>query len=307
MKINFHLKSQISNVIFHLNGGIGNQLFGYAAGKAYSRANNKRVEFDLSDIGKGFTNHGSSIEALFLDLEIAPNKTSCQKFEKRVFNKCNRILYKYTRKKIPSFSNYYSHEIGYDEALLTKKFAKHYWGYYQSWRYVESILPIFPASDKILKKPSEWFQNLSLIALRDRPIIIHVRRGDYKKLSDTFGLLAMEYYSSGLKIVREHLPNNPIWIFSDDLNEAREILQPVLPTDANWISPPEGTDPVESLILMSFGAGNIIGNSTFSWWGAMLNRHSVVTVAPKKWFRGMADPKDLYPKSWVLVPSAWED
>ena len=307
MKIKTLLRSQTNTSIFHLNGGIGNQLFGYAAGKAYSHANNKLVKFDLSDIGKGFTNHGSSIEALSLNLEIAPKKTNFQKLQRRFLNKCDRILYKYTRKKLFSISNYHSHEIGFDNFLLSKKSKKNFWGYFQTWRYVESIIQIFPPSDEILKKPSRWFQNLSLLALHDRPIIIHVRRGDYKKLSDIYGLLGMEYYSSALKTVREHLPNNPIWIFSDDLNEAREILQPVLPIDANWISPPEGTDPVESLVLMSFGAGNIIGNSTFSWWGAMLNRHSVVTVAPKKWFRGMADPKDLFPKSWILVPSVWED
>ncbi len=307
MKINFLLSGQASTPIFHLNGGIGNQLFGYAAGKAYSHANNKLVRFDLSDIGKGFTNHGSSIEALSLNLEIAPNKTSFQKFQRRVFNKCDRILYKYTRKKLPSSANYYSHEIGFDNILLSKKSKKYFWGYFQSWRYVESILQIFPPSDKILKKPSEWFQNLSSLALRDKPIIIHVRRGDYKKLSGTYGLLSREYYASALNTVRGYLPKNPIWVFSDDLNEAKEILHSVLPIDANWIDPPQGTDPVESLILMSFGAGNIIGNSTFSWWGAMLNRHSVVTVGPKKWFRGMSDPIDLYPKSWILVPSDWED
>ena len=73
--------------VFHLSGGIGNQLFGYAAGKAYSKANSIPVMFDLSDVGKGFTNHGSSIQALALDLDVAPRKSYFQRLIKRGFNK----------------------------------------------------------------------------------------------------------------------------------------------------------------------------------------------------------------------------
>jgi hypothetical protein len=307
VKINFFLKKQRSSPVFHLSGGIGNQLFGYAAGKAYSRANNKTVRFDLSDIGKGFTNHGSSINALSLDLEIASNKSSFQKFQIRVFNKCDRIIYRFTGKKLPSLFNYYSHEIGFDEVLLEKKHKIHFRGYFQSWKYVETVFDVFPPSEKILNQPSEWFQNMSSLAIHTKPIIIHVRRGDYKKLANTYGLLSKDYYSAALSLTRDYLPDNPIWILSDDLDDARKILQSTLPNESYWISPPLGTDPVESLVLMSFGAANIIGNSTFSWWGAMLNRHSKITVAPEKWFKGMADPKHLYPQGWRLVPSSWEN
>ncbi len=307
MKNNPFQKIQARNAIFHLSGGIGNQLFVYAAGKAYSRAFDKPVKFDVSNVGKGFTNHRSSIQTLLLDLEIAANQTSFQKFQRRVFNRCDRIIHGFTRKQLPSLFNYYSHEIGFDEALLKKKHKVNFYGYFQSWRYVERIFDLFPPSNEILNQPSKWFQDMSSLANLTEPIIIHVRRGDYKKLSDSYGLLSKEYYSAALCIARDYLPNNPIWIFSDDPEEARNLLQSTLPIDTHWINPPIGTDPVESLILMTFGAANIIGNSTYSWWGAILNRHSKITVAPEKWFKGMADPKDLYPPSWRFAPSFWEN
>jgi hypothetical protein len=70
---------------FYLTGGIGNQLFGYAAGKAYSKHNDLRVKFDVSDVGKGFTKHESSIEALRLDFEVARSRSHVQKLAHRGF------------------------------------------------------------------------------------------------------------------------------------------------------------------------------------------------------------------------------
>ena len=293
--------------VFHLSGGIGNQLFGYAAGKAYSKANSIPVMFDLSDAGKGFTNHGSSIQALSLELNIAPSQSKLQRLENRVVNKFDRIFNRVTSKNLASFTNYRSHEIGYDAALLDKRFISNFRGYYQSWKYVEAVHESFPPRELILNSPSEWFRKLSELALVEKPIFIHVRRGDYKKLSDTYGLLSSDYYATSLEKVRGFLPNNPIWVISDDINEARILLASELPIETTWVDPPVGNDPVESLVLMSFGAANIIGNSTFSWWSAMLNRDSVVTVAPQKWFKSMSDPKELYPPKWLCVPSSWEN
>ena len=300
----FGVRSQ--SPIFHLNGGIGNQLFVYAAGKAFSKSNNIPVKFDISDVGKGFTNHGSSIQALSLDLDVAPRKSYFQRLIKRGFNKFHQAFYKLTARKLFSTSSYQSHEIGYDSALFNKRFARNIRGYFQSWRYVETVFEVFPQRETILNSPSKWFHDISGLALVECPIILHVRRGDYKRLSDTYGLLSSDYYTTALARVRFFLPENPIWVISDDINEARVLLSSVLPLDTSWVDPPLGTDPVESLILMCFGSANIIGNSTFSWWGAMLNKNSAVTVAPQKWFKSLIDPKDLYPPHWLQVPSSWE-
>lgn len=166
--------------VFHLSGGIGNQLFGYAAGKAYSKANSIPVMFDLSDAGKGFTNHGSSIQALSLEINIAPSQSRLRRLENRVVNKFDRIFNRLTSKKLASFTNYRSNEIGYDAALLDKRFIRNFRGYYQSWKYVEAVHESFPPRELILNSPSEWFRKLSELALVEKPIFIHVRRGTIK-------------------------------------------------------------------------------------------------------------------------------
>jgi len=59
--------------------------------------------------------------------------------------------------------------------------------------------------------------------------------------------------------------------------------------------------------LMSLASSNIIANSTYSWWGATLNRSNSEVIAPMKWFRSMKDPELLYPPRWKLIESKWED
>jgi hypothetical protein len=49
---------------------------------------------------------------------------------------------------------------------------------------------------------------------------------------------------------------------------------------------------------------NIIANSTFSWWGAWLNRNNSKTViAPKQWYNDHVehDIEDLIPKGWLVI------
>jgi hypothetical protein len=307
MKIKHALSFISKTPTFYLTGGVGNQLFGYAAGKAYSKHNGIPVKFDVSEIGKGFTKRESSIEALSLEFEIAKSKSYLQKLLNRIFNRFGRLFFEITGKKPLSIFNYWSAEIGYDPKLLSQRFKHNFRGYYQSWKYVDSVFECFPTRELILKNPSQWFHVMSELALTTNPIVIHVRRGDYTKLSETYGLLSSEYYVIALQKVRGLMIENPIWVFSDDIEEAKKVLSNVVPSDTQWITPPSDSDPVESMVLLAFGGANIIGNSTFSWWGAMLNRNSTLTVAPQKWFRSMNDPLDLYPQTWIQVNSTWED
>lgn len=123
---------------------------------------------------------------------------------------------------------------------------------------------------------------------------IHVRRGDYLKFSDAHTNLDMAYYSEAMRIINA----KNYFVFSDDIDWCKKNF-----TGSN-VTFIENHSPAEDLALMLGCEHNIIANSSFSWWGAYLNKNpSKIVVAPGKWFgpKLSHDTKDLLPEGWVKV------
>ena len=137
--------------------------------------------------------------------------------------------------------------------------------------------------------------------------MLHIRRGDYTNpVNSNFGLLSGNYYRRALEILPEDVKLKPIWVFSDDPDRAKETLKDLPYYNFLWIKSPTSGSAIESLLLMSLGSVNIIANSTFSWWGAMLNTTGHLVFAPSKWFKSQEDPRDLIPDTWIRVESDWD-
>lgn len=123
---------------------------------------------------------------------------------------------------------------------------------------------------------------------------IHVRRGDYLSLSKEYVQLDMDYYQKAMQLVGS---TNYI-VFSDDIAWCKQNFH------GDNITFSENKTAVEDLALMLSCEHIIIANSSFSWWGAYLNKNpSKIVVAPEKWF-GSGLPhntKDLLPKTWIQI------
>jgi hypothetical protein len=129
---------------------------------------------------------------------------------------------------------------------------------------------------------------------------IHIRLGDYR-MEPKIGLLPREYYERAISSL-PLVVYDEVWIFSNDRNGAEELLPGVDSLKLVWI--PETLTSAETLTLMTYCNDFIISNSTFSWWGAYLNRKSNgVVVCPEKWFKGAEDPFQICPPNWVRIPS----
>ncbi len=129
----------------------------------------------------------------------------------------------------------------------------------------------------------------------DKPIALHIRRGDFIINSGNHPPLGLDYYEKALK---EFDDGRNVIVFSDDTKWCEE--QNLFDSDRFIVA--EDNDQFHDLCLMSMCDDFIIANSTFSWWGAWLGNRGKV-IAPKKWFGKNLnhDTKDLYCKGWKIL------
>jgi len=168
-------------------------------------------------------------------------------------------------------------------------------GFYQTEKYFkhieDEIRKDFGFKKEIRKSCVEIFQVLNL----KNPIALHIRRGDYTNNSDRHPVIPLSYYEKALKNFDS---SREVIVFSDDTNWCK--TQDIFSDDRFLIS--EDTDTYHDLCLMSMCSDFIVGNSSFSWWGAWLANTGSVYY-PSIWFGSILgnDTKDLFPEHWSKI------
>ena len=162
-------------------------------------------------------------------------------------------------------------------------------GYFQSEKYFIDCAELI----------RQAFTPIYGIHLQPETTSIHVRRGDYLKLSHAHTNLSPEYYAEAVKITNT---KNYI-VFSDDIEWCKNNFAWLAAMDKNIIFS-TNKSPVEDLTIMAGCQNNIIANSSFSWWSGWLNPNTNKTiVAPKNWFGPTLqhNVKDLCPEAWKKI------
>ncbi len=179
-------------------------------------------------------------------------------------------------------------------------------GFWQCEKYFAEIEEII-RREITLKNPLEK----NSAAWRDKilasecAVSLHVRRGDYMKpLTRNFaGIMPLDYYRDCVNQLKKSCQNITAFVFSDDLNWARENLKLDVPLE--FVAGCE--HDFEEIFLMSLCRHNIITNSTFSWWGAWLNRNPDKKVfAPEPWSLNPWGNVDILPERWIKIPVDYE-
>lgn len=233
-----------------LMGGLGNQMFQIASTWAHAKRHGFDCGFDLS-----YTD---------LPLQGYPAKVYTNSIYRNL-PKIRHSDYKFEAYKEPRWE--YSPIPPKDNILLR--------GYFQSPRhfdeYRHEIIDLFVGGVYAVNKYADY---------HNHSVSVHVRKGDYEKFPNIHPVLDATYYYKALSDLdtEEDVEIDNILVFSDDIAWAKALLRD---PRIRFI---EGKSDYESLLMMSFCDHNIIANSSFSWWGAYLNRNSdKIVYAPKIW------------------------
>ncbi|WP_158993218.1 alpha-1,2-fucosyltransferase [Mucilaginibacter sp. L196] len=290
-----------------ISSGLGNQLFQYAVARQLSIKNNTSLKLDISFFDnqnlRNYKLHNYNINATIADKIEIDNFLSI--YSRDVLY---AKLYRRIEKKIPKyFRKYYSETQWWVyEAELSKvannTYLKGYWQHYKYFQKIDSGIfnELTPKNDE--------YNNYSIThtILQDTASVsIHIRRGDYitdTAANDLMGTLPLEYYKSAIKYLKEQLIAPFFYIFSDDLEWAKDNLN--LGNSAQYIDIANGGKDYIELYLMSKCRHNIIANSSFSWWGAFLNQNKEkIVIAPAQWVKSdlMNSKVEIQCPSWIKM------
>ena len=251
-------------------GGLGNTMFHIAS--IYSLALDNNDELGLLDVNKKINHIINDNRA------VTPH--------------ADKYFYLFNRFKC--FENIKCESLKYpfNYTKLNYLCGHQYVGYFQSENYF-----IHRRAEVIEKfKPDDSFYGLiNKYEKYNNSISLHVRRGDYVKLYPQIHIpQTMDYYNNALC----NLPTDKyVLIFSDDINWCKNNFigdRFIFISEVDYIS----------IYLMAKMKYHVIGNSSFSWWGAWLcENEDKMVIAPSKWFGDNKNKylNDLLPNNWIRL------
>lgn len=170
----------------------------------------------------------------------------------------------------------------------------------ESWRNCNIIIRGYRQSELYFKDFRDEILYLFNMPYELKPIIsIHARYGDYLTIQGKHIVISESYILKSINLVKEKTGINRVKVFSDDLQLFKQRHGHLYDFEYSG-----NTNEWDDLIEISCCHSNINSSSTFSWWGAWLNRNKEkIIVTPEKWFQdghGL-ETKDIIPKNWIKI------
>lgn len=297
-------------ITLQIYGGLGNQMFQYAAGEALALRTKQQLRLDTS----WFQRDHRNMTPRKYELSLFHNITEpCGKFTRFYHHNRFQTTYHLLSALGFDYEKYILNICHEEERDLTEFFCQektswkdlHINGYWQSEKYFSDF-----ASD--IKKAFEFpalTENKDL-ELNDQikncnTVSLHVRRTDYitnEEARKIFGeTVGIDYYKKAVELMQLKLSNLKFAVFSDDIRWCREVFS--LPDDTIFVDWHNGEHSFRDMQFMSLCSHHIIANSSFSWWGAWLGKNpEKIVIAPKKWMNTKDPLNDLRcPESWIRL------
>lgn len=291
-------------IICKILGGLGNQMFQYAAGRALSLEKHQMLRLHIADFNKHDIHQGFELQRVFnLSVNRADGEALRRVLGWQSYPLLRRAL---SRPGLTHFRrrNFIVEPHFHFWPAVTDVPAECYLaGYWQSQKYFDRVIPDI-RSDFSFKSPISG-RNVEIANEigNSNAVSIHVRRGDYvmnARTNATHGVCSLDYYRTAMQHVAHCIETPRFFVFSDDIEWVRENLPFDFP--CQYVDHNHGLESYNDMRLMSLCRHHIIANSSFSWWAAWLNpRTDKIVTAPGKWFANNNDVRDLLPKEWVAL------
>lgn len=262
--------------IVHFSSGLGNQIFFYLFSNYLKDKYPKQTIYGYYNKRWLEKHNGLEIDKVF---EITlPDHTVLSDSVAWICRKLNGLGIKGLKATDDSFS----------------ESAIYFDGYYQDKKFIMDYIDSLHFRQFQLIKVN---QNLINEINKEDSIAIHIRRGDY--LHPQFvpmfgGICTDEYYKQAVDIAIKHFPHAHFYVFSNDIDWVKENLHL---SNTTFVNHNNGVDSYLDMYLISNCKGCIIANSSFSYWGAMLNKRAEIVIYPSKW--NNQHTPDMFPEYWI--------
>lgn len=291
-------------IIVRLRGGLGNQLFQFAAAHSLAVHNGVVLKADLYTYTKHplrkYELHNFNINLLEAGRGEVHEFTG-KNFLERYLNKKSNYFYS---PKVFAQPHYHFYE-----DFFSLPVPLYLSGYWQSEKYFSNVASEIRKMVTPVKPLDQQNADIVSRARESNSVAIHIRRSDYTK-PGFFTPVNLDYYSRALDIINKKIASPQFYIFSDDIDWSRQQFAHL--SNATFVDHNKGADSYKDLLVMSACRNQVIANSTFSWWAAWLNDFKdKMVIAPQTWFHNtyLTKKEPVYPCRFYntkdLIPSTW--
>jgi hypothetical protein len=324
-------KKKHQNILVHIWGRLGNQMFQYAFGRLAQEKTGGKLTinfYNVDRMNQRYSNEGWADSLKFFNTKYDSISEFMLLHWYRYFS-VSQVSLIIIRGLLGTNVLKNSKKKAYDELRgIEKKYADWYvkhslfmypnitapftvgkhrnaflMSFYEDSALFDAIKPIlvqeFTPREPVMQKNIAFYDRINT----SQSICITIRRGDFlsEAFKEEFFICDESYFLKGIKIIKHKVKNPCFFFFSDDLGYAEEFAQIAMENDDEYYVESSGNPVWEKLRLMSACKHFIISNSTFSWWCQYLSKNDEkIVVGPKKWHKGDVS-NQLVQEDWIKI------
>jgi hypothetical protein len=304
-------------IISWLTGGLGNQMFQYAAGLALAERRRTVLKLDPSwfrDDPAHATHNRYALSCFNITEQFATQEeidrvrgVQLTRTERWSMAGARALrLYRYAFRYAQRANNHTPPTFAFYPEFFEQPDNTYLGGMFQSEKFFAPAAALVRLHFSLRYPPTPEVEQLAARIRSGPSAALHFRRGDYvsnARFNRDLGALGLDYYRAAARLLRARSPGATLYLFSDDIEAVAREFKPDGPHHfVRFAGPAHAHD---ELRLMSLCEHIAIANSSFSWWAAWLNQTpGKLVIAPEPWFASNGhDTRDVVPANWTRLPA----